>query len=236
MGIDMRARAFAVLAMILATGAAAGAAAVDNPFGGGTRLTGPQPAEIPTGAVSEQDKARIVGLRFAACMIKARRKAVAEAIASKPWDTDAGRKLTRAADPRCLEYGELAMPGKLLRGAFYQILYREKYSSGPPKLPEVAIDFTDGDQGTLTDDAKTDIALRQFGDCVARRDIWNAHLLVISTPGSSNETWAVEELTPDFSACVVQGAKWTLNRSTVAAILSEVLYREGAVAQASAGK
>ena len=230
----MSIRKLIVVATAVWASATAEAGASANPYGGGTRLTGPPPAEIPTGRISQQDKARIVAVRFAACLIKARRSAVLNAIKPEPWERDAGRMLVNVVDEQCLERGELAFPPNLLRGAFYQVLYREKFSSGPPALPLAAIDFSAGGGGHLTDDAKTDIALRQFGDCVARRDIKNAHALVLSTAGSYAETDAVNALVPDFSACLVQGSKWTLNRSSVAAILSEVLYREGVSAQEQA--
>ena len=104
---------------------AAGVAASANPYGGGTRLTGPPPAEIPTGPISQQDKARIVALRFAACLVKARRSAVLNAIKREPWEPDAGRMLVNVVDERCLERGELAMPSNLLRGALSGTLSRE---------------------------------------------------------------------------------------------------------------
>lgn len=184
--------------------------------------------------MSAQDKARIVTMRFAACMIKAHRSAVLDVIKPEPWQGDTDRKLVGIVDAQCLEQGELAMPSNLLRGGLYQQLYREKFPSNPPTLPSVPIDFTAGQHGTLTDEANTEVALRQFGDCVVRRDIQNAHALVFSTPGGSKETAAIHALSPHFGPCVILGAKWTLNRTSVTAILSEVLYRDGVVAQAQA--
>jgi hypothetical protein len=37
---------------------------------------------------------------------------------------------------------------------------------------------------------------------------------------------------PDFAACLVQGSTWKITKSVMASIMSEVLYREGAVAKA----
>ena len=227
----MRFKRIVIVAVAASISAGAGAAPDENPYGGGTRLTPPPPAEIPTGSMSQQDKARILTLRLAACLIKEHGGAVLNAIKPEPWEQDAGRKLVSVVDDRCLDRGELAMPPSLLRGAFFDVFYRERFGSGPPQLPPAPIDFAAQNAGTLSDEAKTDIALRQFGDCVARRDIQNSHALVLSTPGSKEETAAVSALVPHFGACVVQGSKWTLNRSTVSAILAEVLYREGVAAQ-----
>lgn len=232
----MRFQIFMVAIAIASSSASAGPPSDGLPYGGGTRLRGPAPAEIPTGPMSKQDKARIATLRFAECLIKSRRAAALSAIALDPWDANATGKLTSIADARCLELGELAMPASLLRGAFYQVLYREKFWSGQPALPPVAIDFAATAGANATDDVKTEIALRQFGDCVVRRDLEDAHALLLSTPGTKAETIAVEGLMPHFAPCVIQGAKWTLNRANVTAILSEVLYRDGTAARQQASK
>jgi hypothetical protein len=199
----------------------------DNPYGGGTRITAPPPAEIPVGSMSPQDKARIVTQRLAACLIKEHRGAALKAIQPEQWQPHAGQMLVDVVDNRCLDRGELAIPPNLLRGALYQQFYRERFLSAPPVLPPQPIDFTADANANLNEEAKTDIALIQFGDCVARRDISDAHALVLATPGSAQESSAVSNLLPHFSACLVQGSKWTLNRSSASAVLSEVLYREG---------
>lgn len=214
------------LSSIALVSSGAGAFQPDNPYGGGTHFTGPPPAEIPTGSMSQEDRARLLAQRFAACSIKAHRGAVLKAIQPEPWQSDARRQLENAVDEKCLARGALEMPSNLLRGAFYQQLYRERFGSRPPNLPPAAIDFTGSSGGNLTDEAKTEVALRQFGDCVARRDLNDAHVLILSIPGSEQETAALTALMPHFGACLVQGSKWTLNRSSVSAILSEVVYRE----------
>lgn len=221
-----------VAAMSLISGPAA-AFPPENPYGGGTRLTGPPPAEIPTGPLSQQDKARVVTQRFAACLIKDHRTSVLKAIQPEPWQPGVDKMLATVADSQCLEAGQLEMPQSLLRGAFYQQLYRETFASGAPALPAAAIDFTGG-TASLPDDAKTDVALRQFGDCVARKDLKDAHALVLTSPGSPAESAALSNLMPYFSPCVIQGSNWTLNRSSITAILSEVLYREGLAARQEA--
>lgn len=204
-----------------------------NPYGGGSRLVEPQRIEVPGGSMSLEDKARIVTLGLADCLLKDHRSSVLKAITVDPWESNADRMLSGVVNGRCcLDMGgELRVPNGLFRGAFYQVLYRESFQSGPPALPATAIDFGARSGGDTSPEARTDIALRQFGDCVARRDIKDAHALILSRPGSTEETTAVTGLMPHFSACLVQGSKWTLNRSSVAAVLSEVVYREGLAAE-----
>ena len=205
----------------------------ENPYGGGTRLTGPPPAEIPTYAMSEQDKARVVTQDLAACLIKLHRSSVLKAIQENPWQDGARKTLVSVVDNRCLDEGELAVPPSLMRGAFYLQLYRERFSAAAPALPATAVDFIATKSANSTEEAKNGIALLEFGDCVARRDLNDARAFVLSMPGSPTEDAALNALMPHFSACLVQGSKWTLNRSSVSAVLSEVLYREG---MAAAGK
>jgi hypothetical protein len=81
--MHVRKLAAVIAAMTLTTGATAGAQ--DNPYGGGTRLTGPPPAEIPRGRISDEDKGRIVTQRLATCLIKANRGSVLKAIEVQPW-------------------------------------------------------------------------------------------------------------------------------------------------------
>jgi hypothetical protein len=223
--MHVRKLAAVIAAMTLTTWATAGAQ--DNPYGGGTRLTGPPPAEIPRGRISDEDKGRIVTQRLATCLIKANRGSVLKAIEVEPWQPGSREMLVRAVDSRCLESGTLAVPPNLLRGAFYQQFYQEKFGSGPPALTGTPMSISVADMSSLTEEQKAAIAMRQFGDCVVRRDLQDAHALVLATPGNLDELTAVKALMPHFSACVTQGSTWKLNRSSVSAILSEVLYRGG---------
>lgn len=213
-----------VAAFTLISGAAANAQ--DNPYGGGTRLTGPAPAKIPTGRLSAEVRARIATQRYAACEIKAHRALVLKAIQVEAWDPDAGKLLAGVTDYRCLDSGELIMPMPLLRGAFYQQLYRDNFADHMPTLSGTPLRIDVADMSNMKDEQKAAVAMQQFGDCVVRRDPQLAHALVLETPGSDAETAAVQALMPHFSACVTQGSTWTLNRSRLTAIVSEVLYRE----------
>lgn len=233
LGASMRVHRLFAAATATMIGCSSFAMAQDNPYGGGTRLTGPPPAEIPRYPISDEDKARIVTQDLAACLIKRHREAVLKAIQEDPWQENARKMLISVVDSRCLAEGSLAVPPNLMRGAFYSQFYREKFAAAPPTLPASAVELAAAGNSNLTDDAKTGIALLQFGDCVARQDVNDAHAFVLSKPGSPTEDAALSALMPHFGPCVVQGSKWTLNRSSVSAILSEVLYREG---MASAGK
>jgi hypothetical protein len=227
---------FAALVAAALTSSATVAFAQENPYGGGTRLTG-NPAEIERtpGALTPQDNARLTLSQFARCVMQKQRSPAIQAIKLPPWAADERKALVAIADDRCLANGELTIPPDLLRGAMFQELYRERYASGPPALPAVPIDFTDGEKAPLPPEAAVEVAMRQFGDCVARRDVADSHALVLAGPGSQQEKDAINKLLPHFSACLVQGAKWQITKSVISTLMAEVLYRDGAAARPSAG-
>lgn len=206
----------------------AAAQASYEPYGGGTRITGPAQAQIPTGPVPPEIKGRIATQQLARCLIKLHRSSVLKAIQPEPWADGADKMLRSVVDDRCLDEGALSIPTNLMRGAFYQYLYRETYAAAPLSLPAAATDFGASNIAGLKDDAKVEVAVRQFGDCVARLDSTDAHAFVVATPGSKEEDAALNALAPHLGACLMQGSKWTLNRSSLGAVLSEVLYRERA--------
>jgi hypothetical protein len=209
-------------------------AQVDNPYAGGTRLPGPAAAEIPTGPKSPEDKARVATQQFAVCLIKRNRAAVIRAIRQEPWADGAEKMLRSVVEDRCLDSGELAIPTSLMRGAFYQQLYRESYAAAPPALPPAAGDLVVPSEANLSDKARTNIAVRQFGDCVVRSDLTDAHAFLMANPGSAQEDGALNALMPHLGGCLIKGSNWTLNRSSLGAVLSEVLYREGAGSRTAA--
>jgi len=229
LGVSMR-----LVALISVLGAAAigisssASGQADNPYGGGTRLTGPAPAEIPTGPKSPADKARVATQQLAGCLIKQHRGSVLKAIQQEPWVDGAEKMLKSVVDDRCLEAGELEIPTSLMRGAFYQELYREAYASALPVLPATAGDLLVPNVASISDEGKAELAIRQFADCVARSDLADAHAFVISPAGSVQEDAALTALVPHLGGCLAKGSNWSLNRSSLGAALSEVLYREGA--------
>jgi len=147
------------------------AAAQDNPYGGGTRLTGPAPAEAPGGPRTAQDKARETLDRFAECEMRLRQASIERAIQLPPWRKDESDALRSLADERCLAAGELAIPPALLRGAFFTALYRERFSNGPPSLPATPIDFSDGSPNASDNAEQLEFMTRIEDNCHALLDM-----------------------------------------------------------------
>lgn len=224
-GKFMRTRFLAVVASIAILSSTAAAAKAEDSKSGAPVFIVP-PEENYTASMTKEDAARLQAERVAACVVNARREMVLKGIQREPWEPSAHSALDSALDAKCLGNSQLVMPADLLRGAYFQELYRERFTAAWPTLAATPIDFAGKGAGTLTDEAKTDIALLQFGDCVARRDLGDVHQLILSLPGSPQETNALSALVPHFDACLVRGSKWTLDKSSITGLLSEVVYRE----------
>ncbi|HEV2596659.1 MAG TPA: hypothetical protein VGU01_15820 [Sphingomicrobium sp.] len=212
---------------------AAGASRPNEPHSSGAAPFVP-PAVSYTESMTEDDAARLQQERVAACVVKARRGMVLKALQRDPWEPAARHMLENALDAKCLDNIQMVMPPDLLRGAYYQELYRERFGARAPALAPAPIDFRGKPGGKMTKDATVEIALREFGDCVVRRDLSDAQALILSLPGDPQETDALAALMPQFNACLVRGSQWTLDRGLISAILSEVVYREAVASNGEA--
>jgi hypothetical protein len=230
----MRRRLLAVIAAslsLIGSSMAAAAGAASSAF---------DPAlgyDSPRASVSNEDWSRLVSQQVAACLLRKHPAAVLKAIREEPWEPNASRTLADALDPNCLGTAEVVMPPDLFRGALYQLLYREHFASKAPTLPPAPpSDFTAAMTSNLTEEAKAQLALRQFGDCVVRRDLADANTLILTVPGSDQENNALAALMPHLSACLSAGMRWTLTRGSISGLLSEVIYREATAADGEARK
>ena len=187
------------------------------------------PPEVSyNGSLTEEDAQRLQAQRVAACVVRAHKALVLRGVQLDAWNPASRHTLEDALDARCLGNSRLVMPPDSLRGAYYQQLYRERFATAAPTLTQAPIDFVGKSSGNLSQEAKTEVALLQFGDCVARRDLGDTHALLLTLPGTEQETQVLQALMPQFRACLVQGSKWTLDKRTISAVLSEVVYREAA--------
>lgn len=215
-----------LIALTVATASVPGWAGPDNPYAGGTRLGGPPPAEFPdTPSMSDQNNLRITLDRFAQCIIKSRRTGVMRNLALAPWDKAAIDGMSSLTDEDCLYSGQLTFSTDLLRGAFFNELYREQYGHVVPQLASSPVDFRQGASPPFDADISQAVALREFGDCVVRKDFADSHAYVLASPGSVSESRSMAALSSSFGPCLPQGTTVHLNKMLVKAVLAETAYR-----------
>jgi len=70
----------------------------------------------------------------------------------------------------------------------------------------------------------TSVGMRQFGDCVVRKEPQAALDLVRSPVGSKEENAAIAALSPSLSGCITAGQNVRLKRDNLRLLLAEPLY------------
>lgn len=192
----------------------------------GTRFTRPKPAKIPDNtSLSEAERGRVALAGFANCLIERNPRKVDTVL-----NSSGSNSFTQMEMNECLRSGQMRFEDSLLRGALYSKLYRRHYAAVVPDLPERPIDFS----LNLPSGADGRVAILMFADCLARNDLENARLFILSAGGSVAEKNAFAALRPFIGPCVPQGQTVTLSRSAIGSALAEVLYRQ-ATPHAGAG-
>ena len=181
-------------------------------------------ADAPS--LSKADTARVTFLNYAQCTLQQRGDKARDAVSLFP-DSRAEMDALQAlpASP-CMKYSDVAFSTRLFRGALYTVMYQTRFTKGVPTITAPKPDFAAGADMALTLDQKAMVQLRDFADCVVRRDGANAHTVVIGPVGSAMEKAAFAALTPDLDACMTQGQKIPFTKPVLVGLLAEVLYRE----------
>lgn len=182
--------------------------------------------------------ARRATREFGSCLLKTFPR-YGERVALEPVHTDDYFKLIdRMVNADCLSVGEIRFPFNVVRSSVIEALYLEQFGrSGPTEFSQVPpIDYLAGYPVELPGKARNIVALAKFGDCVSRKDPVNARALVVSFPGSAEETQRLRFLSPSFNGCVIQGEQLTFSKSVIRGAVSEGLYRlSRATEQAATG-
>lgn len=190
-----------------------------------------------------RDAARATMEAFAACTVS-RFTGRALALTEVPVDSPRYERLFRnmydGYDDLCLsgiEGGTLSFSSGLYRGALFQALYEREFKrSGPTDFSAVT------DTGyrrlystPLSAEARTAIALEQFGECVSRADPAGVQKLLLQRPGSSDEDEAINALRPKFAACIPRDQTIRFSPSILKGAVAEGLYRLSRAARAASG-
>lgn len=225
------------LAIGLALAAAAGSAWAQET---GTLITH-KSAEIDGRG---RDAARATMEAFAACTVS-RFTGRALALTDVPVDSPRYERLFRnmydGYDEVCLsgiEGGTLSFSSALYRGALFQALYEREFKrNGPTDFSAVTDTGYRGLYSTpLSAEARTAIALEQFGECVSRADPSGVQKLLRQRAGSSDEDDAINALRPKFAACIPKDQTIRFSPSILKGAVAEGLYRLSKAARAAGGE
>lgn len=204
----------------------------------GTRL-GPRgtPAVIAKGGMTTSDTARLAIVDFATCVLQRERARAMTTLAAFP-DRAGYEGLRKLGRNGCLSQGTLEFDLTLFRGALFTALYRERFGAKLPVLPEASANFREGAPDPLDDISGQAIALREFGECVVRRDPGVVHSIVTAKIGSAEEDALYKALVPHLGPCLNAGLQVKFSKTVLSGLLAEVLYRDAASGSTtpSAGK
>ena len=216
--------ALGALAMV---GAAPGSAQSVMP----SRLS-PKKAEAKLyNRMTPADRARMVMLDFAKCLLHDNRPGVSKAVLLFPDTPENEKQLENVMNDECLGSGrdnmgyEIRFSSQLARGAFYTALYLEQLGRTPPPLPAEPLDLTADIAGQDSDKAQNYVALRQFAECVIRAAPGESRAILLQRIGSPEEKAAYQALAPHLGACVPQGLTISFSKSVLGGLVAEVLYR-----------
>lgn len=173
--------------------------------------------------------ARMAMNAFAACLVDRQPGRTAKMIAM-PVDGEEYQSFIRKIaihDENCMFEGRMSMSEQLLRGAFFQAFYLQDFGKGGPVTfdPAVQSKYRDIYPINISAQGEQAVAMEQFGECVARADGASLRKLLISLPGSSDETESFVVLNPRFSACIPNGMKFEFSKAILKGVLAEGMYR-----------
>lgn len=131
----------------------------------------------------------------------------------------------RLIKSRCARGGtQMRLNPELFRMSIFPALYSRDF--GKASLPDFAAmpptDFAREFDGTPSQETLT---LRNFGDCVVRRDAANSRAVVLSTLYKPEEATAFTALQPAMAQCVPQGQQLRFSRSVLRGAIGEALYK-----------
>lgn len=180
----------------------------------------------PAAASESADATRGTFLQYAQCTLDVRGERVAQAVSYFPDSREEMRALQALPANECVKYASSTFSTRLFRGALYTAMYQARFASGAPALVAVKPDFAEGSGPRITSEQQAMVQLRDFADCVVRRDSANAHAAVMGPVGSDAEREAFAALQPTMGACMVRGQNVAFSKPVIVGLLAEVMYRE----------
>ncbi len=185
--------------------------------------------------MSNLDKGRAAVVDFAQCLHDSDKGGARRVLMSGP-----GAPLKSAvvafANGQCWLRGFISFRPSALQGGLFVVAYRNQFRSKSPGLLPEPIDYVKI-AGTINEaQSGPYVALRRFGECVARSNLDVAHALAISDIASNAETRAFTDVSSALSVCVDVGRSVMLTKELVKYTLSEVLYRHATQLAASKGQ
>lgn len=191
------------------------------------------PSSVGEIAVKNADAVRVLNA-YAACVVKTNRRGVERALSTASGAPGSDPAMLKLMTQDCLDSGELRFKPSLIRGAFFEQLYRT--DAVLLKIQDLkaapSVDYRLGAPMPYSNGLTLHLGLMDFADCVVRAVPASAQSLVLSRVASSQETNAFADLSPRFRSCLTDGVELEFSRPVLRGVVAEALYR---VSAANAG-
>ena len=230
----MKRIAWAALLCLGLLGVSATQAVAQSEAPTGSRIGRTAGAYVPENSLmSDADRGRATLYGFSDCTVAHSTKDARAAVDQPYGDWSVFGKLAGPQFSECMNNGEIKFPFNLWRGALFRSLYVLDFGKKKWQLPEKPTNYArfvsdPGAEGVY-------FPLIAFADCVVRKDLADSRAFVVSGVATGAENRALEAISPTFGPCLTNGLTLSFNKSTLAALLSEALYREAQDATTQAG-
>ncbi len=167
---------------------------------------------------------------FAQCVVRNDERRVNAYLRMSPGSPEYGKAGQRLADGTCLSanIATLRMDPELMRWAFYDALYGWRFGKAAPTAPvtPAPLDFA-AERDNMNEQQRQQYAfLRDFGDCVVRKDSATVHRILAAPTYSDAEKSAFGALSPVLGSCLPgNGNQTKFSRPSMRGILAEAAYK-----------
>ncbi len=167
---------------------------------------------------------------FAQCVVRKDEKRVNAYLRMSPGSPDYDKAGQRLADGLCLSsnIATLRMDPELMRWAFYDALYGWRFGKAAPTAPvtPAPLNFATERDGMTEVQKQHFVFVRDFGDCVVRKDAATVHMILVAQTYSDAEKSGFGALSPVLGSCLPgNGSQTKFSRPTMRGILAEAAYK-----------
>jgi hypothetical protein len=167
--------------------------------------------------------------KYAQCVVKSSAKQVDTYLGLSPDSPDYSRAQRSMNEGVCLSYdvGKLKVPDQMMRWALFEALYDRRFGRvAPPNLTGVALlNFASEREKMSASLKEQHFFMRDFGDCVARKDSVSVHKLLSERVYSAAEKADFDALQLTLGQCLIGKGKVRFTRTGIRGMLAEAMYK-----------
>jgi len=186
--------------------------------------------ENPEKLVKPKEAERTMA-QFSKCLLRKpwRKTAAMNYLALPNGDPEQGKRGLALTSSGCVPSGtsQMRFQSRMFRNSIFSALYAKYFRKEEPKnlVTKPPLDFKLEFNEVRAPVSKLELAVRNFGDCVSRRNADEVHSLLLTPIHSNKEKESISAIMPDLSACLTDGVQLKFSRTVIRGILAEAMYK-----------